>query len=156
MNKMIKLSEEHYIIVDDSEIKEGDWSYFPFNKEISIASEEKGIHPDSKRITHSTQPLNKDFNDWFDVQIITLSEIQELIYGYSVEKMAEKWLSLNYGDVLCGYAMMDGYMEGFKAHKELVKDKLFTNIWYMFYVFIKHFNAPWCWFFCSKCFKFTF
>ncbi len=29
MMKMKKLSEDHYIIMDDSEIKEGDWIGFP-------------------------------------------------------------------------------------------------------------------------------
>ena len=28
MKKMIKLSDTHYIIVDDSEIKEGDWCVY--------------------------------------------------------------------------------------------------------------------------------
>lgn len=34
MNKLIKVSDDHYIIVDDSEIKEGDWFWTPIKRSI--------------------------------------------------------------------------------------------------------------------------
>lgn len=127
---LIKISDYHYIVVDDSEIKEGDFCYWKAVKTTFEAVKDSlGRLPKkddgSFKITHSTQPLNKDFNDWFDVQIITLSEVQELIDGYSIEKMAKKEMSNRYFKDEIPDAIND-FKLGFKAHKELVKDKLFT------------------------------
>lgn len=137
MNKLIKLSDEHYIVVDDSEIKEGDWylcndsiikNYIVPTTEGDMLTNDflKG-----KKITHSTQPLEKSYSSQkqgfnmgvmsSDIELIfdkikplSLSEVEEAIYGYSVEKMA------------VGEFIPESYVKGFKAHKELVKDKLFT------------------------------
>ena len=75
--KLIKLSDTHYIIVDDSEIKEGDWMFnysgVKYNEQVvsqctknaainwqqnmHINNETKSIRDCIKKITHSTQPL---------------------------------------------------------------------------------------------------
>lgn len=76
MQKLIKINTDHYIIVDDSEIKEGD--YFISDKIIHQAEEildcdndgNKEIHSKNycnplklcKKITHSTQPLEQYVN----------------------------------------------------------------------------------------------
>lgn len=64
--KLIKLNEDHYIIVDDSEIKEGDLCYDPEgnpgHRGIKYVVKCLRTAPDSywnkhcKKITHSTQP----------------------------------------------------------------------------------------------------
>lgn len=123
--KLIKLNESHYIVVDDSDIKEGDWvidKHKSIYQQLSDKVFEK--FTGAKKITYSTQPLNKQFNDWFDVKIIPLSEVEEAIYGYSVEKLFKgSWMSR--------YSNFDSdigksFELGFNTCKELVKDKLFT------------------------------
>lgn len=122
MKKLIKLSDTHYIIVDDSEIKEGGIFIHP-DKTIERASRDldgRGLN----KITYSTQPLeNIVTEDSFkSYNFISLSEVEEVIYGYSLEKMVEEKYSYN----LSSNARKKGFIEGFKAHQELVKDKLFT------------------------------
>jgi len=69
-------------------------------------------------------------------EYISAAEAEEAINGYSVEKMAENYAKRytdknNYGyngDSLCieDRIEMEAYIEGFNAHKELVKGKVFT------------------------------
>ncbi len=127
MKKLIKLSDTHYIIVDDTEIKEGDIFIHP-DKTIERASRDldgRGLN----KITHSTQPLELSTSHintgkyHFDkIKYLSLSEVEEVINGYSVEKMAES----KYPYKLSSNARKKGFIEGFKTHQELVKDKLFT------------------------------
>ena len=121
---LIKLNEQHYIVVDDSEIKEP-FDGYCLDDEGNIRHGRSDLHTLSlsKKITHSTQPLNKDFNDWFDAKIISLSEVEEAIYGYSIDELFLKWESEN-GN--CYNNEDSAFEAGFKAHQELVKDKLFT------------------------------
>jgi hypothetical protein len=96
MQKLIKINTDHYIIVDDSEIREGD--YFISDKIIHQAEEildcdndgNKEIHSQnycnplilSKKITHSTQPIeytNEDHLHWDKIKQIYLSEVKELL-----------------------------------------------------------------------------
>ena len=117
--KLIKLSDTHYIIVDDSEIKEGDlvrWS-----KDFNVGQTVDSINKDWsewKKITHSTEPLE-------NVKTISLSEVEEVIYGYSVEKMAKNEFPVDKYQQDWAFRRM-GFVKGFKAHQELVKDKMFT------------------------------
>ncbi len=131
MKKLIKLSDTHYIIVDDTEIKEGDIFIHP-NKTIERASRDldgRGLN----KITHSTQPLELSTSHintgkyHFDkIKHLSLSEVEEVINGYSVEKMAEKFVMEKLKISSQAPGVMIGYIEGFKTHQELVKDKLFT------------------------------
>jgi hypothetical protein len=133
MKKLIKLSDIHYIVVDDSEItgfENNIWVYnnsrvWLWKNTMALISNNK-----PKKITHSTQPLeemnhgNYKSKVFLDIKPLSLSEVEELIYGYSVEKMARNWLK--------GKGLKESsiaytpFIEGFNAHKELVKDKLFT------------------------------
>lgn len=127
MKKLIKLSELHYVVVDDSEIKSKDKFYDFTLKFINEAWLDFGKHATCKKITHSTQP-NKGMEN---VTFISLSEVEEAINGYSVEKMAEKILTSHKDYKSEGFSdyqngRLNGIIEGFKAHQELVKDKLFT------------------------------
>lgn len=125
--KLIKLSDTHYIVVDDSEINVND---FITDKYKVWQWKDNSSLLGRKKVTHSTQPLEKREGHVtkgggipiFDkIKEITLSEIEEIIYGFSVEKMAEP-IKKEFGED-CEYWY---YEKGFKAHQELVKDKLFT------------------------------
>lgn len=55
MNKLIKISNNHYIVVDDGEIKEGDYKY---HHALGIRKAlVDGNYTNTFKITHSTQPL---------------------------------------------------------------------------------------------------
>lgn len=106
MNKLIKLSDTHYIIVDDSEIKEGDW-YFdittsqPQKKYSDLKSKDK---LDRLKITHSTKPLegNREYAvyqhnhhepHFNKIKPLKLEEIHELLGIVNIEVKALKQLS---------------------------------------------------------------
>ena len=144
MQKLIKLSNTHYIVIDDSEIQEGDWVYKIQHSHTSLfyvdceelADDFNRNKDNYKKITHSTEPLEmQKMNSlgshfaFVKIKELSLSEVEESINGYSVEKLAENhikenetsfdnWKEIAYTRV--------GYIEGFKAHQEFVKDKLFT------------------------------
>jgi hypothetical protein len=142
MNKLIKIVEEHYIVVDDSEIQEGDWIFnysgVKYNEQVisqankntvinwkdnlHINDGTKSIRDCVKKITYSTEPLEGHDYLWRPiVKPISLTEIEEAINGYSVEKLARVHrVSLN------DDWSKSSYLVGFKAHQELTKDKLFT------------------------------
>lgn len=138
--KLIKLSEEHYIIVHKSDIRDGDFVITPNgvvkagvkNGEVGWVNKNGDFAcfvTEGIKITHSTQPF-KDFvpltiND-MGLGYIPLSEVQEAIHGYDVEKMAENYVNKNYPDYLTQKekaAAIEDIVWGFNAHKELVKDK---------------------------------
>jgi hypothetical protein len=152
MKKLIKLSNTHYVIISESTIREYDWvldfsepkrifqaTYTDVNNINSKSTTYrnfKGIdNLKIKRIIGSTQPLNNNFNDWFDVQIIPISDVERLIYGYSVGDMLTKlvsqhihtrWLNSDNESAFNSTSSELDYISGYKAHQELVKDKLFT------------------------------
>lgn len=134
MIKLIKLSDTHYIVVDDSEIKKGDFKYCPFDDVNKIHIQEGDFYDKNEfKITHSNQPLEKREGHpvkggglWtFDkVKQLSLSEIEEAINGYSVEKMAENYYN-TLGALGTEYdktTSINLIIWGFKAHQELVKD----------------------------------
>ena len=145
MNKLIKLSDTHYIIVDDSEIK--DTSYFIDNNKIFECRNvfDEGIedsnglihnHKNCKKITHSTEPLiiTRYFTDKIlekynglkeriiSIQFLSLVEVEEAIYEYNLDDLTfnefEKQDEWNWSQ------FKDIFTLGFKAHQKLVKDKL--------------------------------
>ena len=79
--KLIKITEDTYIIVDNSEIKEGDYVLSKLNEIVVFG---KDYTPSLyRKITHSTQPLYK--NDFWAIQELKLSEVKELIGEVDVE-----------------------------------------------------------------------
>lgn len=55
--KLVKINKIQYVIVDDSEIKEGDWFYNP-EKNLAILQSLGGLgNSNWKKIIHSTEPL---------------------------------------------------------------------------------------------------
>ena len=127
MNKLIKINN-HYYVIDDSEIKESDNYLWLNNNQIckaegmlmTINNHVKNKH--IVRITHSTQKgIGEQLN---------LNDIEELVNGYSVENLAES----SNGYALYGkplgekyLAFKEGFLSGFEKQKELSKDKLFTD-----------------------------
>jgi hypothetical protein len=151
MQKLIKINKSHYIVVDDSEIKEGDKFYCTTNKVIFTAHtieylEKYNKLEDSnhnfyvnskyaKKITHSTQPLeNINFVDEAESKIIpkikplSLSEVEEAINGYSIYQKALDFTITSKSKIyIDDEKTHNEVVESLISfHKELVKDKLFT------------------------------
>lgn len=146
MKKLIKLSETHYIVTDDSEIKEGDWhlswdveNNISTNHTISNTFSHWFVNAENyKKIIHSTQPIEPSLksdkvnnpNEFVLIKQLPLSNAQEIDYGYNIEKIGEDATNIRIlkhktpSQVARQY--FDGYIEGFNTHKELTKDKLFT------------------------------
>lgn len=142
MSKLIKLSELHYIIIDDSEIKNKDYKYCPLDDVVRIHKQSGQYYDfDEFKITHSTQPLEDGIGKAVNgtlppayprfekIKPLTLLEVEETINGYSVEKMAKEFVlekvRTNSQSLATNIAI--AFIEGFNTHKELVKDKLFTE-----------------------------
>lgn len=145
MKKLTKLSETHFIIVDDSEIKEGDYVYDLKDKCIRYV---KKYLKDNwiKKITHSTLPLedvglNTSMGNQLGfayIEPLSLQECEELTQGYSIEKMAYDATKKQLIRIFSGESKEDidddiqkrryYYELGFNAHKELVKDKLILSV----------------------------
>lgn len=152
MNKLLKLSETHYIIVDDSEMKENDYRFNTQRKYYKQVDKE-GVEYYNKRndvfkkIIYSTEPIEvtiespdveqsevTQFN-FNKIKSLSLLEVEELINGYNVEKMAFEavidYKPFKEVEDYKDYARLDklfvyGFHNGFNAHQKLVKDKLFT------------------------------
>jgi len=133
--KLIKLNPEHYIIVDDSEIKEGDYKYSPMD-DINKIHQQIGEYYDAHefKITHSTQPLefedvkvfDKEWEEgYFDkIQPLNLSEVKELIGEVDVEKKAWKYNPVKKLD--CEF-IRAAYIKGYSQSLEDNKDNKYTN-----------------------------
>jgi hypothetical protein len=136
--KAIKLSDTHYVYVEDH-VKAGDYVVtYPDKKIIQVDESTCGMY--DERITQSTEPLEyiwkanyESYTGWVNIRKLSISEAEELIYGYNVEKMAEDEvkrrdnLSDNNKLTVNEKGFAEKWMQiGFKAHKELVKDKVFT------------------------------
>jgi hypothetical protein len=132
--KLIKLSPTDYVIVDmDKRAQEG----YNFNFGLSQVDRlSRDYEADSHewrvcfKITHSTQPLY-DKPHYAAYKMLTVGQVEEAIYGYSVEKMAEessvskRFLSES---PLHDKHHREGYLEGFKACQELLKYNRFTEV----------------------------
>lgn len=144
--KLIKLTDTHYVIVDDSEIKQNDYYLNTSIPEILFKKEKGVLFHHCKKITHSTHCLKcgsydfnsvGDFNNtsyecndcdnkWEGIKPLSISEVEEAISGYSVEKMAEQEYIINCNGGYDLEAYKAGFEDAINAHKEHVKDKLFT------------------------------
>jgi hypothetical protein len=114
MEKLIKLSDTHYVVVDDSPIKEGDKSLLKvdgFEPIILTHFEPVEEGYQGRKITHSTQQLEytqmyadiKSGLYWDKVKPISLSDVEKTITYYiyklaitedklfTIEDMMEAW-----------------------------------------------------------------
>jgi len=142
--KLVKLSDTHYVIADDSKIKKGDFKICLNDKAVTKYLSKKSIESDTfckncKKITYSTEPLEiiatkykgsvsvKEMKGFVKIKPLSLSEVEEAIYGYSVEKIAQSFIIKEHLDSDSDMFYKETFEAGFKAHRELVKDKLFTS-----------------------------
>lgn len=130
--KLIKLNTDHYIIVDDSEIREGDW-YIDDTKSIrqSITSDQSywSKRKEYKKITHSTQPFELLSENGLSgmgfskVRPLNIFEVKELIGEVDVEKKSY--------DILKGFVITKDerrYFElGYTKALEDNKEKKYTE-----------------------------
>ena len=134
---MKKLSEEHYIVVDDSDIKIGDvvaerlltGKYELFTiQTLNDIDEQTQI-----KITHSTQPESFGTGWMQSVQPLFLSEVKELFGVVDVEKKALEIspveLDEDEFDVNETHRVtwVLGYIEGYKQALEDNKEKKYTE-----------------------------
>ena len=137
--KLIKINQDHYVVVDDSEIKEGDWctthlniidvgkihnSYTLFNPQ---SQEHLDMLKSCKKITHSTEP--ESFGDgWMQsIKPLLLSEVKELLGEVDVDKKAEEFAKHH---SIYDSAQDDteyGYREGYNQCLEDNKEKKYTE-----------------------------
>lgn len=116
--KLIKLSETHYIIVDNSKISVGDFIADGYRvrqwlDDCSLLGK--------KKVIYSTEPESLGPKWMQSVLPLLLSQIEEVLNINNVEKMALKnWDSDRYlEEVFEKESYCAGYWEGFKAHQEL-------------------------------------
>lgn len=126
--KLIKINTDHYIIVDDSEIKEGDWVIDSLGirqvKSFAGVMVVKDI-THIKKITHSTQP-NKGMEN---VTFISPREVKELIGEVDVKKKAEEFIGCKYDDIedSIGQIGYDSFIRAYYQALEDNKDKKYTE-----------------------------
>ena len=129
--KLIKIKEDHYVVVDDSEIKEGDWYISPSG---GIISDHNGteVLPDGwNKITHSTQPLGIGWQQ--EVIELSLKEVKKLIGEMDAEKKAEEYadfsndyVPLAFGEKFNTTTKRD-YLAGYNQALEDNKDRKYTR-----------------------------
>ena len=122
--KLIKLLSDHYIIVDDSEIKEGDIFLHPDNV-IERASRDldgRGIY----KIIASTNKLNS-------VIFLNLSEVKQLLGEVDVRKKSDEYSKYETPDLDNDYLIgvsegqIDGYTAGYNQALEDNKERKYTE-----------------------------
>ena len=142
--KLIKLSSEHYIIVDDSEVKEDDLYIDDTNTVRYAITETKSYWANRKgykKITHSTRPLEPYTYDesgeeiyghmYDNIQRISLSEVNELIGDeHSLKNM---WYERNvqnpYSSDSQSHAAFDkGFELGYNQSLEDKKGNVYTEV----------------------------
>ncbi len=88
--KLIKITNDHYVVVDDSEIKDTDYVFNTLHKVIAYGP--SGNFYD-KKITHSTQPVEPIVTEdsFKSYDFIPLQEVKELIGEVDVEKKVKEY-----------------------------------------------------------------
>ena len=135
--KIIKIKEDHFIIVDDSEIKVNDWYYLPrTNSAYECKEDPTELNLERSfgvaKITHSTQPIESltipgTYNGpvWNKIKEIPLSEVKGLI-GETDKPIYHniKPISLQEVKELIGEKSWKGYIDGTEWEVEIVDGKL--------------------------------
>ena len=77
----VNISEDHYIIVDDSDIKEGDYFLSETSAiEVGIGYYNyKTLSPECKKITHSTKPIEVYYDDMTGKEVWHYDKVQYFI-----------------------------------------------------------------------------
>lgn len=123
--KLIQLTPEHYVIADDSAIKEGDCVVNGNNKIFQYTNESISGLNYCKKITHSTKGLG-------GVKTLSLPEVKETIGEVDVEKKAEERYpyEVGYGvsdeNTRIG-ELQDAYVNGYNQCLQDNKNKKYTE-----------------------------
>jgi hypothetical protein len=133
-NKLVKISDTHYVIVDMSEKGRKGYNYnFALNKIDNLSRNYDESYSENsflRKITHSTEPLELTKTVTVDklvfnkIKSISLSEVEEVINEYNLDDLI--FNKFNKQDKYTFNEFKDVFILGFKAHRELVKDNLFT------------------------------
>ena len=130
--KLIKINQDHYVVVDDSEIKEGDYCIDGYGKILPFSDlSDFGVGYDKKtikKITHSTKYLNEGVELPTEIIFIPLIEVKELLGEVDVENMADLF-SVNTDGIhpADSYVAKKGYMKGYNQALEDNKEKKYTE-----------------------------
>lgn len=119
--KMKYLSDDHYIVMDDSEIKDGDFVYSSdggiFKRHIDNPCQ--AVFRISK-VTHSTKPLESDIHLSYyfynNIKPISISEVKELLGVVDVHTKAMSKYSL--GEINNEHDFTLGYKQALEDNKE--------------------------------------
>lgn len=135
---LIQLSSDYFVVVNDSKIEIGDWIGYPNLKSFTPVKYLGGdLNGSEMKITHSTQPFEQYYGAtdgsipfvFHQVKELSLSEIENLIYGYSVEEMA---INLYNSEVRTHkfnanrfdeQSVIDAMVKMFNAHRDFLKDR---------------------------------
>jgi len=113
--KIIKISLDHYIIVDESKQPVQGYYYDNFIKDIrDTRGAEYGEADHCWQITHSTQ-LDKGMDN---VTFISLSEVKELLGEVDVEKKSYAFIKKVEGSEEHRLTYIDGYRESLEDNKD--------------------------------------
>lgn len=142
--KLIKITNDHYVVVDDSEIEENDWCCNIQRPYIKQCQDFDVIYYNKrndlfKKITHSTLPLeqmkqpNKEIcignfmKGQSKIQPLSIQEVKELIGEVDVEKKAFEYTSVS-------QAHRRGFIDGYNQALEDNKEKKYTerDLWRAF------------------------
>ena len=126
--RLIKINTDHYIICDDSEIKDGDWYWNDLDKAIRVGNTIN--HPYHKKITHSTlEGASEDYEKYGFKGLpkaISLQEVKELI-EVDVEKLfVAKYNPRDLDLPIDGY-FRKGWETGYNQAIEDNKEKKYTE-----------------------------
>ncbi len=136
--KLLKLSEEHYILADKLDINVGDWitdKYFVYQWKDNSSLLGR------MKVTHSTQPLciihgdnNKETISYGSTGYLPISEVEELLGVVDVDKKAEEFYEFwydKYGtsevDTIVRDAVFHGFRGGYNQFLEDNKEKKYTE-----------------------------
>lgn len=128
---MIELNENHYIVVDDSEIKKHDWYFNHPNKEIcqSFFNRIPLEFGKCEKITHSTKPIEKLSNGddvFITINELNLSEAKALV-GIDIEQLAEQYAKAHSIYESGQDDVAYGFKEGYNQCLEYNKNKKYTE-----------------------------
>ena len=154
--KLIKINQDHYVVVDDSKIEVGDWvctNGGGIRHITKLNHDEKGTFTDDgllskkdaselcyicnyKKITHSTKPLeiikgigeNSSINYYYGTDRLSLQEVKELIGEVDVEKKTENYAKDGLVlDTPYANGLFYGYIKGYTQALEDNKEKKYTR-----------------------------
>lgn len=133
--KLIKVQPNQFVVVDNSEVKVGDW-YYSSKGVVAKMTEEmldyykfKNLLDSVSKITHSTKGLG-------GVKTLSLPEVKETIGEVDVEKLVEEYVEnyCNHNDLeysvlsdavktILGISFIEGYNRCLQDNKE----KIYTD-----------------------------